>query len=94
MRVGPLLLRRLMVGCLATTLCQQSIAAIAADTQAQRSRLLPEEANFLFGEEPTAPSAPTPRTPDGTLIEWILEGLTETRPVGNIGKDLPGFQLP
>jgi hypothetical protein len=84
-----------MVGCIAAALCQHLIAAAPADTQRRDPDLLPEEASFLFGEEPKAPSAPTPRTLDGHPdLSGFWKGSRETTPVGNIGKDLPGFKLP
>jgi hypothetical protein len=95
MSVASGYLRRLMVGCIAAALWQQSITAVAADTQRHDPDLLPEEASFLFGEEPKALSPPTPRTPDGHPdLSGFWKGSRETRPVGNIGKDLPGFELP
>lgn len=55
----------------------------------------PEEVSLLFGEEPTGPSPRTPRTPDGHPdLSGFWKGSRATRPVGNIGKDLPGFKLP
>ena len=55
----------------------------------------PEEVSLLFGEEPTGPSPPAPRTPDGHPdLSGFWKGSRATRPVGNIGKDLPGFKLP
>ena len=41
------------------------------------------------------PAKPTPRTPDGHPdLNGYWKGLRTTKPVGNIGKDLPGFKLP
>ena len=38
---------------------------------------------------------PTPRTADGHPdLSGYWKGTRDTRPVGNIGKDLPGFKLP
>jgi hypothetical protein len=42
-----------------------------------------------------APAAPTPRTTDGHPdFSGFWKGSRATKPVGNIGKDLPGFKLP
>jgi hypothetical protein len=49
----------------------------------------------LTASEPTTPSKPTPRTPDGHPdLSGFWKGDRKTKPVGNIGKDLPGFKLP
>ncbi len=59
-----------------------------------RSAGTSEEENLLFGSEPAA-SAPTPRTADGRPdLSGYWKGTRATHPVGNIGKDLPGFRLP
>ncbi len=53
-----------------------------------------EEDNLLFGSEP-AVSRPAPRTTDGHPdLSGYWKGTRATHPVGNIGKDLPGFKLP
>jgi hypothetical protein len=55
----------------------------------------PEDASLLFGEEPQQPSPPAPRTADGHPdLSGFWKGSRATTPVGNIGKDLPGFKLP
>ena len=52
-------------------------------------------AGEMFGKEPAGPAKPTPRTPDGHPdLNGYWKGLRTTKPVGNIGKDLPGFKLP
>jgi len=49
----------------------------------------------FVGLEPTRPSKPTPRTADGHPdFSGYWKGSRATKPVGNIGKDLPGFKLP
>ncbi len=54
-----------------------------------------DEPSLLFGEEPQRPPAPTPRTPDGHPdFSGFWKGSRATKPVGNIGKDLPGYKLP
>jgi hypothetical protein len=52
-----------------------------------------------FGQGLTAPdvnsSKPAPRTTDGHAdLSGFWKGMRNTKPVGNIGKDLPGFKLP
>jgi hypothetical protein len=49
----------------------------------------------LTAPEPTGPAKPTPRTADGHPdLTGFWKGDRKTKPVGNIGKDLPGFKLP
>src|SRR5580704_12863733 len=53
----------------------------------------------LGAQELTAPdiksNRPTPRTADGHPdLSGYWKGTRDTHPVGNIGKDLPGFKLP
>lgn len=49
----------------------------------------------LFAEEHTGPAQPTPRTARGKPdLSGYWKGSRSTRPIGNIGKDLPGFKLP
>jgi hypothetical protein len=53
------------------------------------------EADFLFADEAHAAHGPAPRAPDGHPdLSGFWKGSRATRPVGNIGKDLPGFKLP
>jgi hypothetical protein len=54
---------------------------------------------MLRAQELTAPdiksNRPTPRTADGHPdLSGYWKGTRDTHPVGNIGKDLPGFKLP
>jgi hypothetical protein len=72
------------------------VSAAAADSKAVSSSDLPPEARaFLFGEEPTKPPDPAPRSADGHPdLSGFWKGSPATTPVGNIGKDLPGFKLP
>jgi len=61
------------------------------------SAVLPGRA--LVAQELTAPdiksNRPTPRTADGHPdLSGYWKGTRDTHPVGNIGKDLPGFKLP
>jgi|SRR5579862_7495766 len=49
----------------------------------------------LTSSEPKVPSKPAPRTADGHPdLTGFWQGDRKTKPVGNIGKDLPGFKLP
>jgi hypothetical protein len=49
----------------------------------------------LISAEPKGASKPAPRTPDGHPdLTGFWKGTRATKPVGNIGKDLPGFKLP
>lgn len=50
---------------------------------------------MLFAREPSTPARPAPRHPDGHPdFTGYWKGTRATHPVGNIGKDLPGFKLP
>jgi hypothetical protein len=71
-------------------------ALIIGSLPASSQTSLPEPAaSDMFGKEPGGPAKPAPRTPDGHLdLNGHCKGLRTTRPVGNIGKDLPGFKLP
>jgi hypothetical protein len=68
----------------------------AAEPKAASNPDIPPEVRaLLFGEEPTTPSAPAPRAADGHPdLSGFWKGSLATTPVGNIGKDLPGFKLP
>jgi hypothetical protein len=50
----------------------------------------------LIGREPAGPAQPTPRLPDGhpDLTGYWKPIKEKGKPVGNIGRDLPGFRLP
>lgn len=70
-------------------------AQLVSAAQRRDPDLLPEEVSFLFGTEPTTPPGPAPRTADGHPdLSGFWKGSHATTPVGNIGKDLPGFKLP
>ncbi len=72
----------------------QKAGAVSNGSVSSRGADDSEEENLLFGSEPAA-SAPTPRTADGRPdLSGYWKGTRATRPVGNIGKDLPGFKLP
>lgn len=79
-------LTALLLAALGSALIQAAGAAAAAPA-GERSPLL--------GQEPTGPSPPAPRAPDGHPdLSGYWKGSPKTHPVGNIGKDLPGFKLP
>jgi hypothetical protein len=70
------------------------MAAIAAG-QKTPPAIPAEERQLLFGEEPSGTPGPTPRGADGHPdLNGFWKGSLATSPVGNIGKDLPGFKLP
>lgn len=61
----------------------------------QQSQVQSSDDHSLTAPEPTEPPKPTPRTADGRPdLTGFWKGDRKTRPVGNIGKDLPGFKLP
>jgi hypothetical protein len=71
------------------------VAAAAGSKAATNPDLPPEARSLLFGEEPTTPPGPAPRAADGHPdLSGYWKGSRATTPVGNIGKDLPGFKLP
>jgi hypothetical protein len=79
---------------LGSAACVASHGAWAAGAQAAKTEPPDEARQLLFGEEP-AKSGPTPRTADGHPdLSGFWKGSLATTPVGNIGKDLPGFKLP
>ena len=92
--------RALAILSIAAAVTSISSAAGADSTAAAKAGSLtpsipPEDASLLFGVEPTRPSPPAPRTSDGHPdLSGFWKGSRATTPVGNIGKDLPGFKLP
>jgi hypothetical protein len=70
-------------------------SAVVGATPAKTPAIPAEERLLLFGEEPLSPSGPAPRGADGHPdLSGFWKGSPATSPVGNIGKDLPGFKLP
>lgn len=79
------------VTAVATCLAASSVAAL---TPSSGPAPQPAE-NFLWGSEPAGPAKPTPRLPDGHPdFTGFWKALQEGKPIGNIGRDLPGFKLP
>lgn len=69
-----------------------SAAQAAARDKLEASEL---QAEGLLGDDAHASTAPPPRNADGHPdLSGFWKGSRDTRPVGNIGKDLPGFKLP
>jgi hypothetical protein len=67
----------------------------AADTPNGKNEPSELQAEGLLGDDVSASAAPTPRTSDGHPdFSGFWKGSHATKPVGNIGKDLPGFVLP
>jgi hypothetical protein len=55
----------------------------------------PSDEGGLTAPEPAGPPKPAPRTADGHPdLNGFWKGDRKTKPVGNIGKDLPGHVLP
>jgi hypothetical protein len=72
-------------------------AAFGQSRQTKSPATSPAESPYgeLNGSEPTGPVKPTPRAADGRPdFNGFWKGDRKTKPVGNIGKDLPGFKLP
>jgi hypothetical protein len=67
----------------------------AADRATGKQEPSELQAEGLLGDEARASAAPAPRTSDGHPdFSGFWKGSHATKPVGNIGKDLPGFTLP
>ena len=72
-----------------------AVAAIKAGSDAKRHEPSELESDDLFGSDAAAPKGSAPRTGDGHPdLSGLWKGTHATRPVGNIGKDLPQFKLP
>lgn len=72
------------------------VARAALFALAALSLAAPAVSQELTAEDPkSATPRPPPRGPDGHPdFSGYWKGTKDTRPVGNIGKDLPGFKLP
>jgi hypothetical protein len=75
------------------------VAATAVCATLGPSRALPAagqvEQSLTAVDDKTATPKPAPRTADGHPdLSGYWKGTRDTRPGGNIGKDLPGFKLP
>src|SRR4030095_11066725 len=69
-------------------------AALMMDL-ARRPGVFGQERGLTAVDNKSAPRRPTPRTADGHPdLSGYWKGTRDTTPVGNIGKDLPGFKLP
>jgi hypothetical protein len=75
-------------------------ATLSAQTDAATSKAslsAPADDQGPRRKDPLPPQGPTPRTLDGKVDltgYWIPSHSPENRPVGNIGKDYPGYKLP
>ena len=68
-----------------------SLAALALSTGA----VVGQERSLTEVDNKSVKSKPTPRMADGRPdLSGYWKGTRDTRPGGNIGKDLPGFKLP
>ena len=79
------------------SLCSITLALSlsALPLPAQKPAAPPNDEGALTAAEPTGPLKPAPRTADGRPdFTGFWKGDRKTKPVGNIGKDLPGFKLP
>jgi hypothetical protein len=78
-----------------TALSASQIGNAAQPKSSSVPDVAPEERSLLFGEESATPPGPAPRAADGhPNLGGYWKGSPATMPVGNIGKDLPGFKLP
>ena len=85
----------LLCGCSALLL--SATAAAQSSAPAARDKLEASElqAEGLIGDDAHASTAPAPRNADGHPdLSGFWKGSRATRPVGNIGKDLPDLKLP
>jgi hypothetical protein len=91
-QVPRILLRAAVLTALGLGIC----ASPRLNAAAAKAPAVPaEERQLLFGEEPSVALGPTPRTAEGHPdLSGFWKGSPATTPVGNIGKDLPGFKLP
>jgi hypothetical protein len=81
----------------AATPATASAPAVTAAQAAARTRLEASElqSEGLLGDDTRASKGPAPRSPDGHPdLSGFWKGSRATKPLGNIGKDLPGFKLP
>jgi hypothetical protein len=71
------------------------LVTISSFAQQQPAKPGVEPDGGMTAEDNKGPSKPTPRTADGHPdLTGFWKGSRATKPVGNIGKDLPGFKLP
>jgi hypothetical protein len=87
-------LRKLSQGTVAAVLLTALASASFAQDAPKKEQADSAYSDFI-GTEPKGPSKPTPRTAAGHPdLTGFWKGDRATKPVGNIGKDLPGFKLP
>src|ERR1700730_3779948 len=71
------------------------VTALCATLDFRHGLLAQGERSLTAGDDKTATPKPAPRTADGHPdLSGYWKGTRDTRPGGNIGKDLPGFKLP
>ena len=69
-------------------------AAVAVSTMGHSSRGLFAQSELTAVDNKTAKPKPAPRLGGHPDLSGYWKGTRDTRPGGNIGKDLPGWKLP
>src|SRR5262245_53940044 len=74
---------------------RRAVATAALAVLVSSSLALAQERSLTAADDKSAKPRPTPRTADGHPdFSGYWKGTRDTKPGGNIGKDLPGFKLP